>query len=399
MTFLFINTLYAPNHLGGAEVSVQLLSEALVKQQHRVYVISLGQHNAVKRLNGVVAIYLKARNIYGLLPARRRPSWKRFLWHCIDTCNPMYYGLLKRLVKRIEPDIVNTNNLQGFSVFTWRVLKKLDIPVMHTMRDYYILCHRTTLFTCGKICRELCFSCQMSFNAKTNFTHLPDVYIGISHFIMTRHHEAGVAIAQPGYIIPNIVSIPQHMHPGEQTDCDSNNIRIGFIGRITEEKGIDYLFSELSHLSSGNYTLLLAGAYDAGYKETLLQQYALAGKVLFMDKMDAGTFYQSVDLVVVPSAWEEPFGRVAIEAIAWNKPVCIAAQAGLLDLYEPDCMWQFQMQAGSLRAVLQQLLQQPGTISQKAAECHRFTGKYSADTVSAQFIRVAESLCKKTRQA
>jgi glycosyltransferase involved in cell wall biosynthesis len=399
MTFLFINTLYAPNHMGGAEISVQLLSEALVNKGHRVYVISLGRTCAVKRVNGVVAVYLPARNVYGLLPAKQRPFWRRFLWHCIDTCNPSYYFILQQLLKRIRPDIVNTNNLQGFSVFTWKALRKLKIPVMHTLRDYYILCHRTTLFKCGQNCEKLCFSCEASFAVKKRFTYLPDVYIGISHFIMAKHHELGIGNHKPGYIIPNIVTLPRGVPEIQREAYDSRNVKIGFIGRVTAEKGVDYLFSELHRLPAANYTLLLAGAYDPAYKARLTAKYAPKGKILFLDKMDATAFYQSVDMVVVPSAWEEPFGRVAIEAMAWNRPVCIAAHAGLLDLYEPDCMWQFRMQAGSLANVLEQLLHQPEQLAVKAGQCSRFTEKYSAAVISEQFIHAAGSLRDKTQQA
>lgn len=389
MTVLFINTLYTPHHMGGAEVSVQLLSEALVKKGHRVYVISLGNKRQVKRVNGVVVIYLRSKNIYSLLSAGKKPTWKRMLWHAIDTCNPHYYYQLKNIIRRIKPDVVNTNNLQGFSVFTWKVLRRLNLPVIHTMRDYYILCHRTTLFKDGCNCDKLCFACQTSFNVKKGFTDLPDAYIGISHFIMTKHHELGVALDKPGYIVPNIVELPT---APPQKQYDANHIRIGFMGRVTVEKGIDYLFSELHRLPLSNYTLVLAGVYDEAYKKELLQTYQPAGEIIFLGKTDAGSFYSSVDLVVIPSVWWEPFGRVAIEAMAWNKPLCIAAQAGLLDLYEPECMWQFQMQQGSLAGVLEAILRRPEVLVEKAAACGRFTTKYTANVVTEQFLHIAAPL-------
>lgn len=386
MTILFINTLYTPHHMGGAEISVQLLSEALVKKGHRVYVISLGKKQQVKRIDGVVSIYLKSRNIYSLLNTGQKAAWKRMLWHAIDTCNPYYYFQLKNIIRRIQPHVANTNNLQGFSLFTWKVLRKLKVPVIHTMRDYYILCHRTTLFKDGCNCDKLCFACQASFNVKKGFTILPDAYIGISRFIMAKHHELGVALNKPGFIVPNIVALPPSV---PQRQYDGRNVKIGFIGRITTEKGIDYLFSELQKLSLSNYTLLLAGAYEEEYRSRLSQLYQPAGDIVFMGKTDAATFYNSVDMVIVPSAWWEPFGRVAIESMAWNKPVCIAAQGGLSDLYEPECMWQFQMQAGSLAGVLEEVLRQPAVLSHKAAACNRFITKYSADVVTEQFLHIA----------
>ena len=39
--------------------------------------------------------------------------------------------------------------------------------------------------------------------------------------------------------------------------------------------------------------------------------------------------YEQADIVVVPSVWEEPFGLVAVEAMAAAKPVCASAVGGL----------------------------------------------------------------------
>ncbi len=38
------------------------------------------------------------------------------------------------------------------------------------------------------------------------------------------------------------------------------------------------------------------------------------------------------DIIVVPSLWEEPFGLVAVEAMACARPVCASAVGGLLDI-------------------------------------------------------------------
>lgn len=41
MKILIVNTIYAPFKVGGAEVSVQLLAEELVKNGHSVLVVTL----------------------------------------------------------------------------------------------------------------------------------------------------------------------------------------------------------------------------------------------------------------------------------------------------------------------------------------------------------------------
>jgi glycosyltransferase involved in cell wall biosynthesis len=392
MRLLFVNTLYYPNHLGGAEVSVQLLCEALHKQGHSVYILSLGGKKHVSRHNGVITIYLPFKNIYPVT----RPSdsyWRKVLWHVIDTLNFGYYFFVRRLMRRIQPAVVNTNNMQGFSLLTWKALAGKQHVLLHTMRDYYILCHRTTLYKNGCQCRQLCMSCSTSFTIKKRYCSVPDTYIGISRHIVNKHLQYGVGAGKTSAVLPNIIALP-HVQDSNYIP-EPGNIRIGFIGRLTPEKGIPFLFEELSRLKQDNYTLVLAGAYEPQYRRMLTLQYRLKGKVLFMGKAEAAAFYNAVDVVVVPSAWEEPFGRVAIEALAYNKPVCIAARGGLTDLYEPECMWQFHMRSGSLTSVVEHILMSPSCIMQKAAQCSRFLYKYSEAAIAAQFMSTVQDTIKK----
>lgn len=391
MTLLFVNTLYYPNHLGGAEVSVQLLCEALRKRGHRVYVLSQGNKRNVTRHNGVITIYLPFKNIYPVTrPAAS--NWLKAFWHVIDTFNFGYYFKVRRLIRRIQPEVVNTNNMQGFSLMTWKALAGKQHALLHTMRDYYILCHRTTLYKNGCQCGQLCMSCSVSFAIKKRYCDVPDAYIGISTHIVNRHLQYGVGTDKTSAVLPNIVA-PAYVQNDNRVP-EADNIQIGFIGRLTPEKGILFLFEEMSRLKQGNYTLVLAGAYDADYRRMLLLKHPLKGKVVFMGKADAAEFYRAVDVVVVPSAWEEPFGRVAVEALAYHKPVCVAARGGLTDLYEPECMWQFYMRSGSLTGVLENILLHPECIAQKAAQCSRFLYKYSGETIASQFMAIVQETIK-----
>ena len=62
MKLAIINTLYAPNNVGGAEKSVQALAEYFVFLGHDVIVICLGKENANYKLNGVSVSSLKIKN-------------------------------------------------------------------------------------------------------------------------------------------------------------------------------------------------------------------------------------------------------------------------------------------------------------------------------------------------
>lgn len=394
MTLLFVNTLYHPDQMGGAEVSVQLLCEALYRKGHKVFVLSLGKENRVKRLNGVVTISLVTRNLYPVT-LRKKVPWQQVAWHLIDTFNLSYYFTIRRLLKRIHPHLINTNNLQGFSLFAWKAMKDRHVPLLHTLRDYYILCHRNTLYKDGCQCGQLCMSCSAAFMVKKRLCDLPDGFIGISQHIINRHRQYHLGDDRPFWTLPNIQ--PAVKKSADFSAVDADNIRIGFLGRVTAEKGVPFLLDEMSRLKERNYTLLLAGEYDEQFKKKLELQYPLKGRLVFAGVIAPAAFFSRVDMVVMPSAWEEPFGRVVIEALAYNKPVCVAERGGLVDLFEQDCMWQFQMRSGSLTPVLTGILQHPEVIEQKARECYRFLSKYSEEHIAELFGNIAMKMINKKR--
>lgn len=55
---LFISTLYYPYHVGGAEISTQILAEKLAekKEKYSVSVLTYDRHNSIAEFNGVKII-------------------------------------------------------------------------------------------------------------------------------------------------------------------------------------------------------------------------------------------------------------------------------------------------------------------------------------------------------
>ncbi|GAB7213575.1 glycosyltransferase [Dickeya ananatis] len=66
MRILIINTLYHPYKVGGAEVSVQLMAEALVQRHHQVQVLCLTpeKQRSETVINGVAVCYVPLANDY-----------------------------------------------------------------------------------------------------------------------------------------------------------------------------------------------------------------------------------------------------------------------------------------------------------------------------------------------
>jgi len=121
---------------------------------------------------------------------------------------------------------------------------------------------------------------------------------------------------------------------------------VTLVGRINRWKGQGLLIEAAALLKArgvqGVRFLVLGDVADGQhhFREAMLAQIQAAGleaEVLwhpFMPEVDVA--WAASDIAVVPSIEPEPFGRVAIEAMAHGLPVIAAAHGGLVEIVEPE---------------------------------------------------------------
>ena len=109
--------------------------------------------------------------------------------------------------------------------------------------------------------------------------------------------------------------------------------KIGFSGRITQEKGIKYLLKAIPYIEEkigGNFAVFLAGPFKqvigGGFKRKLdMIASKYKGKVYFLGSVkpdEISAFYETLDVLVLPSTEElESFGFVQVEAMLSGCPV------------------------------------------------------------------------------
>jgi len=102
---------------------------------------------------------------------------------------------------------------------------------------------------------------------------------------------------------------------------------IGFVGRLTAQKGLDVLMTALESVP-GPWSLLALGS--GPYEETLKNWAARRGlggrvRVLLARHDEVPAHLRAMDLLVAPSLtapnWREQFGRMIVEAFACGVPV------------------------------------------------------------------------------
>lgn len=325
MNITIICTLYPPYILGGAELSVSYLAKGLVKEGHHVSVITTGDKYQEETIDGVKVYRLKNKNIYWRYPQREKNILRKSVWHLFDIYNVLYKRDIKRILRKEETDVVNTSNLCGISVVAWQTAKELGIPIAHTLRDYYLLCPQQTMIKGGKSCERQCTVCRSYSWYKKSMSQNVDAVVGISDFILQHHLRFGYFKNSSLQVV-----IPNSVNKVEFTQRKKTN-KIGFIGRLSPEKGIELMIGSFNDSKHEGYQLVIAGNGNANYEKALRDCYE-SDDVHFMGKMKQKDFFESIDLLIVPSLWNEPFGRVVIEAYSYHCPVLMAKNGGLNEL-------------------------------------------------------------------
>lgn len=118
---------------------------------------------------------------------------------------------------------------------------------------------------------------------------------------------------------------------------DSEKI-VFFIGRPVHEKGAHVLVEALPRVRAlgVNAKLVIAGGGQRGHLEALAGRLGVWNQVYFTGRVsdaDRDNLYQVADVAVFPSLYE-PFGIVALEAMAAHTPVVVSDAGGLAEVVE-----------------------------------------------------------------
>lgn len=328
MKILIVNTLYHPYKVGGAEVSVQLLAEGLVAKGNTVRVVSLHDKETTKMdvVNGVEVSYLPLFNKYWPYSNYMPTKIEKMIWHLVDTYNIVMAKKVEREILQFQPDVVHTNNLAGFSVAVWDVVKKHNIKLVHTSRDYYLFHPNCTLFKNEKIQNTNSIEVKFYSLIKKISSRKVDYFVGVSDFIKNIHIENGFFNSEKSHFIYNAIK------PHEKTSYSAGKKKIGFIGRLTIDKGFDD-FCELAARYKNEYDFFAAGKFSNSMEDEYLKKIAQENNITLLGYIDFKEFISLIDAVVLPVKWNEPFGRVVVECAMAGVNVYTNKMGGVSELF------------------------------------------------------------------
>ncbi|WP_066552010.1 glycosyltransferase family 4 protein [Croceicoccus bisphenolivorans] len=327
MRIAIINTLYPPTTVGGAERSVAVLAEGLARTGHDVHAIVLDDVGSV-RTETVVSVRvhrLPHGNAYWPFDGKQRGKLEKAAWHLRDRGKATVEDSVAELLNQIAPDVLHTNNLTGFGSGIVPMARRMGLPVVHTLRDFSLLCARASLFRDGQDCTRRCIACRAITTPRIRTAADVDVVVGNSTYMIEQHRAFGMFRATAAKTIYN--AVPELPDAPRRTDAHGSPFRFGFAGAIKPEKGIGILLDACRRLPESGWSLAIAGRGNEGYLAHLKNKYA-GLPLTWLGFVPIERFLADVDLTVIPSIWPEPMPRTLIETLASGLPAIVSDAGG-----------------------------------------------------------------------
>jgi glycosyltransferase involved in cell wall biosynthesis len=346
MRLLIICAAYPPDIKGGAEISTKLLAEGLSRAGHDVTVLTIAENPRQELIEGVQITRIKTPNIYWSID-KTPGAIEKVRWHIRENHNHHTEITVRTHIARINPDLVITSTTENFGANAWRAAKKLEIPVIHILRNYNTMCTRSALFKNGKNCLTPCPECSVLTVGKKMASQEVDGVIGLSNHVLNAHLEGGFFKTSNPIVLPNF--IPDSIMVPRAANFSPRTLRtppiLGYLGTLADLKGVNILMDAYKNTySKTKARLMIAGDGLKPYVDNMKQE--LKGyDVEFMGWINPTQVLPHLDFLIIPSLWHEPLGRVVLEAFSYGVPVIGSNRGGIPDmikeghngfLFEPD---------------------------------------------------------------
>lgn len=260
-----------------------------------------------------------------------------------------YYPQFKEQVLRFQPDVVHIDE-EPYNLATWLALHATE---RHSNA-------KAAFFSWQNILRRY----PPPFNWGERW-----VLKQIDYGLMGTESAAEIW-RQKGYEKPCAV-VPQFgvdvsLFQPRSSQAANTSVKIGYIGRLVHEKGIDLILQALAKIKNNWELTIVGGGPERANLQSLCDELSIAEKVTFrglLSSMEMPAVYQELDILVIPSRtmsnWKEQFGRVIIEAMA-SKVAVIGSDSGAIPDVIGDAGLIFaEDDTPQLQTHLQNLIQNP----------------------------------------
>jgi glycosyltransferase involved in cell wall biosynthesis len=313
---------------------------------------------------------------------------------------------LAGIIAAEQPDILHTHGWILYSVLPLK--KKLNIPLVNTLHGYELYCPKALLLKKKAICQQTvgchCILCSLGhyglakslacyYGVRTNKDKLKSVnkFIAVSSFVKEANCQALRLRDEDVVVIPNFHTGTTATDGAKAGDFPQDFIL--FVGFLWPHKGVEVLIEAYQKLKTPT-KLVLIGYVHPDYR------YQSTENLLVIENAPHDTVMTAMSrcrFAVFPSAWPEPFGHVAIEAMSQKKAVIASDIGGLKDIVvdKESGLLVPPGDSDRLREAMALLLEKPEKASKMGEKGYDlFLQNYTPEVVIPRTINLYQSLIR-----
>lgn len=274
-----------------------------------------------------------------------------------QTFDPRVYRQVLAEVRRFQPDLVHIHNVSGASLAPFAACRRLQVPVVLTLHDLWLLCPNNMLYQeDGTLCDVTTrpSGCSQCFRRYDFWANIPQrrkvfdrlvenvrLFVSPSQKLIDLHVAAGYAQERfrlvPNGIKPALFQIPSDPFVRETAaECEPSRTLL-FAGAMVETKGIQTVIQALPKLARylDDVRVLIAGTGEERYTRALrsFEPFTVRplGKVPFHEMR---ALYAASDLTLVPSTCHENSPMVIYESLMAGTPILGSTIGGIPELVQ-----------------------------------------------------------------
>ena len=340
----------------GAEQACYRLAKLLIKNNHNVFFLT-------EKIDKVPEERLQVSEVASIGKGFFSRKIKSVLRHFFPF-DPIAGFSSYRALKKIRPDILHLHRFNDLSLSLVWSAKRLGIPVVFSMYDFWFICPRGTLIdikgkSCTRFQGENCDDCLGLKNKSVSTAKkivsfkrayglrkkVIDYFFNKIDAIIVLSNSWAETLEQYGIKREKISIIPLPLFEKikrQESLIEENSIL--FVGWIYPHKGLHVLIEALplilKEIPQAKLYIVESGV-DEDYKDEIIktiEKFKMKEHVSFLGKLPnekVQTYLQKAKVVAVPEQWGIAWPIFLTEAMALGKPI-VASRIGDIPVFIKD---------------------------------------------------------------
>lgn len=240
-----------------------------------------------------------------------------------------------------------------------KAIQQAGLPYILTLTDFYLSCVRINLVnvrqqSCqgpegGQRCAQDCHvppwdaaTYAARYQQAQAILSGASACVAPSEYVARRYHSmfsaVNVRVIAHGIDLLRLIQQAPQV-PGSQPSTNGPTLKLGYVGSIVPQKGLQILLQALAQLPQLNLSLKVAGALhgDAVFQNQITQLAKSDNRVTLLGQCNSAavaSLLSSVDVLCIPSIVPESYSLVLREAAALGVPSLVSDQGAPADLVQ-----------------------------------------------------------------